>query len=218
MADNRDNGYEGIEERLRSSMPLLEVPESLSASSVAQRLKAGSTRKRTPIYVYVRAAVAACLVFAIGFGAVMISRGSFSAKGAESDGYAVESSSEPSYDVKENSADDDQLSVTEGTGSDITYNAQSGILNRPDSGNEAPAELALRAGETYSAVLDVKFGEAEITTDSEEDGEAVCTAELTEEDGAAARIVITGGRSGTQEITVTENGETAYVFLVRVTE
>ena len=70
MAQTQDLRIEELEERLRREMPLLDVPETLSAQNIAAALRDRKSPRKTPIYIWVRSAVAAALVLAVGFGAL----------------------------------------------------------------------------------------------------------------------------------------------------
>ena len=70
MAQERELRIEEMEEQLRREMPLLDVPETLSAQNVAAALREKKAPRKTPIYVWVRSAVAAVLVLAVGIGAL----------------------------------------------------------------------------------------------------------------------------------------------------
>ena len=70
MAQTQDLRIEELEEQLRREMPLLDVPETLSAQNIAAALRDKKAPRKTPIYIWVRSAVAAALVLAVGFGAL----------------------------------------------------------------------------------------------------------------------------------------------------
>ena len=70
MAQERDLRIEEMEEQFRREMPLLDVPETLSAQNVAAALREKKAPRKTPIYVWVRSAVAAALALAVGIGAL----------------------------------------------------------------------------------------------------------------------------------------------------
>ena len=97
-----------VEEMMRRNMPLLDVPQTLSAESVAAYLERNRKKRNTPVYIVVRTAVAAVLTMAIGIGAIYAVRGG-SRKGSveeakdifmETDGYPSEESFSYSTETK----------------------------------------------------------------------------------------------------------------------
>ncbi|MBP1555245.1 MAG: hypothetical protein J6U30_04140 [Oscillospiraceae bacterium] len=125
MAQERDLRIEEMEEQLRREMPLLDVPETLSAQNVAAALREKKAPRKTPIYVWVRSAVAAALVLAVGIGALKAAGifgrkkeamapeamkeeagGSayYNADDGDTDGYYPEESAVPSYAYNKNDA------------------------------------------------------------------------------------------------------------------
>ena len=60
---------------IRRNLPVMDVPQSLSADAVAAYLESNKKIKRTPLYIIVRTAVAAVLTMAVGIGAIYAVRG-----------------------------------------------------------------------------------------------------------------------------------------------
>ncbi|MBQ5342055.1 MAG: hypothetical protein J6Z24_01145, partial [Oscillospiraceae bacterium] len=125
MAQERELRIEEMEEQLRREMPLLDVPETLSTQNVAAALREKKAPRKTPIYVWVRSAVAAALVLAVGIGALKAAgifgrkKGAmapetmkeeaggsayYNADDGDTDGYYPEESAVPSYAYNKNDA------------------------------------------------------------------------------------------------------------------
>lgn len=210
MTDRNGAGITEMEKRLRDSMPMLEAPESLSAARVAEKLKSSTARRGTPLYVYARVAVAACLVIAVGAGALMMS-GRYLGGGAKK---ADEAEAVPYEYVPE---EKDATESSTAAGSD-SQNAAAGL----DDGfvkeeSFSLAEIVMTAGEIRKIPLDVPFAEADLSVASDDGGEAACKAELEEAENGTAELCITADKPGSAEIQVTVKDEIAYIFRLKVT-
>ena len=211
MTDDNKAAFTEMEERLRRAMPLIDTPESLSRSAVAEKLRERSPERKTPIYVYFRNAVAAVLILAIGFGAVRASSVIFGggAKKAD-DGYGS-----VSYDVSENAtAGEGNKEVVSDDGSPFSYSAQSSQTN--GAVITASEDVEIMKGESIHLALSAGYdGLAE---DPGSGDAKVCAAEMSEADDGSTLIRIDGVSPGTAEIYLMRDGSAVYIIRVTVTE
>ena len=209
MADLNNRGTQEIEELLKRELPLLEVPQSLSAAAVAEKLRSTPEIRRTPVFVYVRAAVAAVLVLGIGLWTyvrfVSPDRKNAEAKEEAIYGYGTEDGSS-GYPVP----------APSDIGADgYSYNAADSTDGIPeeDSMKEdgAGAETAIalegvgmEVGDTLTFGTGISFGGASVGTGS--GTEDVCSAALVETEDGTADLIIEAIAPGTDEVTVFSGG------------
>lgn len=208
MADNNRSATEEMEELLRREMPLLEVPGTLSAASVAERLKDSTPRRKTPIYVYVRAAAAAVLVLAVGLWVYgRFSSINMKAADAGDETYSENAAMQPS-DM------DDGLDVMEDSAGPVpvTGDAEAGYSAEPKQ--EDGVRIGITKGETFTVSTEVPFSGASFERESGTTTQ--CDVVLEEAEDGTVSVKLTADGPGEDRITLLSGGAPVLKLTVTV--
>lgn len=219
MAQEIDLRIEEMEEQLRRKMPLLDVPESLSSQNVAAALREKKAPRKTPIYVWVRSAVAAALVLAVGIGALKAAGIFGRKKEAMAPGTMKEEVGGSAYYY----ADDGD---TDGYG---YYPEESAVPSYAsnDNKNEAVAEAAdiyiLAPGETAVIGTGVSFDGTAMKCYRSDETDAgstddICEVKLVEDEYGDAELELSAVSPGNLTVELIRDGETEYRIDITVTD
>ena len=218
MAQERDLRIEEMEEQLRREMPLLDVPETLSAQNVAAALREKKAPRKTPIYVWVRSAVAAALVLAVGIGALKAA-GIF---GRKKEAMAPETMKEEAGGSANYYADDGD---TDGYG---YYPEESAVPSYAyNNKNDAVAEAAdfyiLAPGETAVIGTGVSFEGTVMKyyrTDETDAGSTddICEVKLVKDEYGDAELELSAVSPGSLSVELIRDGETEYRIDITVAD
>jgi len=221
MAENRDFQENRIlEEKLRESMPILEVPERLSARSVAEYLNDGKRKYKTPARVYVRAAVAAVMVFALGAGVFSVVSGR-----RKKEMYAPMELYDSSYteeESNESATPDQDVYYSYAVGDMDGYVTEEGVEeNKSESGGAVIWYAALEEGESYVFSTKVEWAEElkVAVKDHSTESEAVsgvCEVLLMENPEGNMDVKVTGISGGWAEVFVSKDGYNLFSACVTV--
>ena len=214
MAQTRELTTEEIQERLRREMPVLDVPETLSAENVAAVLKQRKNSKKTPIYVWVRSAVAAAAVLAVGFGAIRAA-GMLGGKKGESysDQFFPEESGGSYYYADDGETDGYSSAEIPSVANDAAKEVHS----------EETRVMVLDPGEEMVITTEVPFEGTDIRSDvSYGNGtgstDDTCKVRLIEGDRGQAEIELNAVSAGSISVELIRNGETQYHIDITVAE
>ena len=201
MAESREKlDMTEIEDMLRRGMPLLDAPESLSAEAVARHLEEKGERRRTPVYIFVRTAVAAALTLAIGLG-VVYTIGQTHKKEAVDESMAQEAYSadgqykaEDAYPADLDDLGRDSWEETEPEEApDFSYNS--------GADTENTVELTLSPGGDAVVLTDIAYSDLLVVRPSAEEteesrGSAVCESEIRKGDSEMTELYVQAVSAG----------------------
>ena len=209
MAQTQDLRIEELEEQLRREMPLLDVPETLSAQNIAAALRDRKSPRKTPIYIWVRSAVAAALVLAVGFGALKAAGIIGGKKEAMAPDFMKEEAGGSAYYYTDD-GDTDSYYPEESAIPSYAYN---------DNKNEAVADAAnvyiLAPGETAVIGTGVAFDGTvmkyyradETDTGSIDD---ICEVKLVKDEYGDAELELSAVSPGSLTVELIRDGQTEY--------
>ena len=217
MAQSQDLRIEELEEQLRREMPLLDVPETLSAQNIAAALRDRKAPRKTPIYIWVRSAVAAALVLAVGFGALKAA----GIIGGKKEAMAPDTMKEEAGGSAYYYADDGDT--------DSYYPQESSIPSYAynDSKNEAVAEAAdvyiLAPGETAVIGTGVAFDGTVMKYYRADETDAgsiddICEIKLVEDEYGDAELELSAVSPGTLTVELIRDGQTEYRAVITVAD
>lgn len=226
MADSKEKlDITNLEEMMRRNMPMLDVPESLSAEAVARHLEENTKIRRTPLYIFVRTAVAAVLTMAIGIGAVYTvkmthrkeTREDSSVPEAEyytADGeYSkTEDNSRQDYDVLDGSGQ------KEGEPADTSEEA----FNYSADVSET-VTIHLRTGEESTTSTDLSYTDSMKLSRSPEETEQssdteICSAEVINNSSGTAEIHVKGLSEGYMVLVLSDGEDVILNVEITVTD
>ena len=214
MAQTREFTTEDIQEQLRREMPVLDVPEKLSAENVAAVLKQKKNSKKTPIYVWVRSAVAAVAVLAVGFGAI---RAAGMLGGKKGEAYNDESFPEESGGSYYYAGDGETDSYSSAEAPSFANDAAKEVHSEETKVTVlAPGEELVIGTEVPFAGTDIRsevsYGTVTGNTDD------ICKVRLIEDDQGQAEIELNAVSAGSISVELIRNGETQYHIDITVAE
>jgi hypothetical protein len=208
MAQERDLRIEEMEEQLRREMPLLDVPETLSAQNVADALREKKAPRKTPIYVWVRSAVAAALVLAVGIGALKAA-GIFGRKKEAMAPEAMKEEAGGSAYYYADDGDTDGYYPEESAVPSYAYN------NKNDAVAEAAGIYILAPGETAVIGTGVSFEGTVMKYYRADETDAgstddICEVRLVEDEYGDAQLELSAVSPGNLTVELIRDGETEY--------
>ena len=208
MAQSQDLRIEELEEQLRREMPLLDVPETLSAQNIAAALRDRKAPRKTPIYIWVRSAVAAALVLSVGFGALKAAGIIGGKKEAMAPDFMKEESGGSAYYADD--GDTDSYYPQESAIPSYAYN---------DNKNEAVAEAAdvyiLAPGETTVIGTGVAFDGTVMKYYRADETDAgsiddICEVKLVKDEYGDAELELSAVSPGSLTVELIRDGQTEY--------
>ena len=208
MAQERELRIEEMEEQLRREMPLLDVPETLSAQNVAAALREKKAPRKTPIYVWVRSAVAAVLVLAVGIGALKAA-GIFGRKKEAMAPEAMKEEAGGSAYYYADDGDTDGYYPEESAVPSYAYN------NKNDAVAEAAGIYILAPGETAVIGTGVSFEGTVMKYYRADETDAgstddICEVRLVEDEYGDAQLELSAVSPGNLTVELIRDGETEY--------
>ena len=219
MAGPRDLKIEEMEEQLRREMPLLDVPESLSADRVAAVLKEKKTRRKTPVYVWVRSAVAAAVILAIGIGAWSVIGGILGGgkKEAYDENFAVQETESESYGSVSEDGYDGTDSFSQDTNAPVMPSNESAVQSG-EPGQEIYYKglqmIQIAPGEEIVIDTDIPFDGTEVECRPQKEetkaAEDICEIRLTETEKGYAAVELKAKSPGQFSLDLVRNAGTEY--------
>lgn len=208
MAQERELRIEEMEEQLRREMPLLDVPETLSTQNVAAALREKRAPRKTPIYVWVRSAVAAALVLAVGIG-VLKAAGIFGRKkGAMAPETMKEEAGGSAYYYADD-GDTDGYYPEESAVPSYAYNDKNdAVAEAADIYIMAPGETAVfGTGVSFDGTV-MKYYRADETDAGSADD--ICKVKLVKDEYGDAQLELSAVSPGNLTVELIRDGETEY--------
>ena len=198
-----------LNECLHAAFPLPELPQSLCAEVVSERLAGKKPRRAVPLYVVRTAAAAAVCLFAVGLALMLplLAGGGMGGAAAESESAAPGDVADYDYYGSESKRFGPDNARSD-TGSSVMEDAAAGAETKNESFSYAADMcMQLAVGECACIALDGPTGDFIIRcADSQTGAEnnAVCSAWFTAVDGEGLLLWVEGTAEGAITLQVTE--------------
>ena len=183
------------------------MPETLSAQNVAAALREKKTPRRTPIYVWVRSAVAAALVLAVGIGALKAAGIFGRKKGAMAPDTMKEEAGGSAYYADD--GDTDGYYPEESAVPSYAYNNKNdAVAEAADIYIMAPGETAVfGTGVSFDGTV-MKYYRADETDAGSVDD--ICKVKLVKDEYGDAQLELSAVSPGNLTVELIRDGETEY--------